>query len=212
MLFKYYNMQPTKPSFFFILRSRLQGKSFLYEFYFKGKKTLDVGCGEGEFLRLGKDHLVGVDSNARVAEKLSQEGFKVKQGSATALPFEDHTFDAVHCRNVIEHLEIGDAYKLLAEAARVLKPGGTFVLASETVTKKFWETFGHVKPYPPKAIIKLLRDESREEFEKLEGFEYVDTLYFGDYFKNKVAYLLSVFIAYHLPFFRREYFLILKKK
>lgn len=205
-------MKQTKPSFLQIVFARLRGKNFLYEFYFKGTSTLDVGCGEGEFLKLNKKELVGVDLNERAIAKLSAEGFNAKVGSATALPFADATFERVHCRNVIEHLSISDAYKLLQEAGRVLKPEGLFVLASEVVTKKFWHTFGHTKPYPPEAIIKLLRDESREEFEKLEGFVYVDTLYFGDYHKNKLLYLLSVFFAYYTPLCRREYFLVLKKQ
>lgn len=205
-------MKLTKPSFLNIVTSRLRGKSFLYEFYFKDKKTLDVGCGEGEFLRLNKNVIVGVDLNERAVKKLIEDGCVAKVGSATDLPFPDATFERVHCRNVIEHMAIPDAYKLLKEAGRVLESGGLLVLASEVVTKKFWDTFGHVKPYPPHAIIKLLRDESREEFEKLEGFVYVDTLYFGDYYKNKLLYLLSVLLAYYTPLCRREYFLVLKKQ
>lgn len=204
-------MKLTKPSFLNIVTSRLKGKSFLYEFYFKDKKTLDVGCGEGEFLRLNKNAIVGVDLNERAVKKLIEDGYIAKVGSAIDLPFPDATFERVHCRNVIEHMAIPDAYKLLKEAGRVLESGGLLVLASEVVTKKFWDTFGHVKPYPPHAIIKLLRDESREEFEKLEGFVYVDTLYFGDYYKNKLLYLLSVLLAYYTPLCRREYFLVLKK-
>lgn len=205
-------MQQTKPSFLNIVISRLKGKSFLYEFYFKDKKTLDIGCGEGEFLSLNKDTITGVDLNDRVVKKLVDDGYLASVGSATELPFPDATFERVHCRNVIEHLSIEDAYKLLNESGRVLESGGLFVLASEVVNKKFWDTFGHTKPYPPNAIIKLLRDESREHFEKLNGFVYVDTLYFGDYHKNKLIYFLSVLIAYYTPLCRREYFLVLKKQ
>jgi len=195
-----------------MLVTRLKGKNFLYEFYFRGKHVLDIGCGEGEFLSLGKNHIVGIDTNARAIQRLGEEGFSVQLGSANNLPFPDGSFEAIHCRNVIEHLDIERAYKLLSEASRVLKKGGVFVLASETVTKKFWDTFGHVKPYPPQSIIKLLRDESREEFDKLEGLEYADTFYLGEYFKNKIFYLVSSFIAYFTPLLRREYFLILRKK
>lgn len=205
-------MSNYKPSLFYIINQRLKGKHFLYEFYFRGKKTLDIGCGEGEFLKVDRRNIYGVDANARTIETLSKNGFHVKQGNVTALPYTIDEFDAVHCRNVIEHLEIEDAYILIEEAARVLKTGGIFVLASEVVTKKFWTTFGHIKPYPPEAIVKLLRKESREEFEGIENLEYIDTLYFGDFFNNKLLYLISVCLAYYTPFFRREYFLILRKK
>ncbi|MEK7520821.1 MAG: methyltransferase domain-containing protein [Patescibacteria group bacterium] len=205
-------MSNYKPSLLYIISQRLKGRHFLYEFYFRGKKTLDIGCGEGEFLKVDQKNIYGVDANARAIEILLKSGFHVKQGNVAELPYATTEFDAVHCRNVIEHLEIEDAYQLIKEAARVLKSGGIFILASEVATKKFWTTFGHVKPYPPEAIIKLLRKESREEFEGIENLEYLDILYFGDFFNNKLSYLISICLAYYTPFFRREYFLVLRKK
>ena len=204
--------QKNTPSLLYIIKTRLQGKSFIYEYYCKGKKTLDLGCGEGEFLRHGKEHMHGVDPNARVIRKLHAQGYAVVQGSASHLPYERSEFEVVHCHNVIEHMDIDTAYRMLKEVERVLKPGGRFILSSEVVTKKFWETFGHVKPYPPEAVIKLLRSDSREAFDGVEGLECEGVFYIGDYYKNKVLYLLSFCIGHLTPFLRREYFLILTKK
>ncbi len=196
-----------KPSFFYIVKSRLKRRDFLYEFYFKGRKTLDLGCGAGEFLR-NDPNIIGVESNARLAQRP-----QVVLGNATKLPFEDQTFDAIHCRNVIEHLEVDEAYQMIKEGIRVLKPGGIFMIASETVTKKFWGTFGHTKPYPPGAIIKLIREENREEFEGLTSLEHLATFYLGNYSKYKLVYLLKGFLGYYLPaLFAREYFTFLIKK
>lgn len=206
-------MSNYRPSFLNILISRLSGRSFLYEFYFKDKKFLDIGCGEGEFLRNSKTNGFGIDLNERAIKKLQAEGYNTQLGSADRIDFADGSFEAVYCRNVIEHLDIEKAYKMLAEATRVLMEGGIFILASEVPTKKFWNTFGHIKPYPPEAIMKLIgRQESREEFECLENLEKIGLFYFGEYYKNKLLYLLSAMISYYLPVGRREYFLILKKK
>jgi ubiquinone/menaquinone biosynthesis C-methylase UbiE len=202
----------TTPSFWFILKNRWKGRPFLYEFYFKGKNTVDIGCGEGEFLSHNPEQIYGVDTNARVIEQLGEKGYHVTLADGGKMPYPDNTFEMAHCHNVIEHLDISQAYNLLTEAARVLKPGGQLVLSSEMVTKKFWETFGHVKPYPPKAVIKLLRPDSREEFEGISTLEYVDVFYIGDHYHNKLAYLISFALGYFTPLMRREYFLVLRKK
>lgn len=201
-----------KPSLLYIINTRLKGKSFIYEFYCKGKKTLDLGCGEGEFLKHDKENIFGVDSNARVIRRLLTEGFNVVEGSATRLPYERGEFEVVYCHNVIEHVDIDTALGMLKESSRILKKGGVLVLSSEVVTKKFWETFGHVKPYPPQAVLKLLRPDSREEFEGVFDLEPAGLFYIGDYFKNKIFYLVSFCVGYLTPFLRREYFIILRKK
>ncbi|MEO8637391.1 MAG: class I SAM-dependent methyltransferase [Candidatus Taylorbacteria bacterium] len=200
------------PSYWNMLQSRLAGKSFIYEFYFKGKKTLDVGCGEGEFLKHDKELITGFDPNRRVIEKLKGQGFKVISATGQAIPFEDGEFEMAHCHNVIEHLNSTTANAMLNETARVLKLGGCLVLSSEVETRKFWDTFGHVRPYPPAAVLKLLRPESREEFEGIRNFEPVGLFYIGDMFKSKVAYFLSFTLGHFTPIFRREYFLVLRKK
>jgi SAM-dependent methyltransferase len=202
-----------KPSFWFILKSRFQKKDFEYEFFFKGKKTLDIGCAAGEFIKQDPKLISGIDANAEVLKPLLAKGWQVQIAQADQLPFTNQEFEAVHCRNVIEHLEVNEAYQLLQEGTRVLREGGIFILASEVVTEKFWDTFGHVKPYPPAAVIKLLRPQSREEFDGLADLEYVGVFYLGDYFKNKLLYLVSAMLGYYLPkWFAREYFLILRKR
>jgi 2-polyprenyl-3-methyl-5-hydroxy-6-metoxy-1,4-benzoquinol methylase len=200
------------PSLFYIIRARLAKRNFVYEFYCKGKKTLDVGCGEGEFLKHDKNLVQGFDPNERVVEKLTREGYQVHTGNAEHMPYKDGSFEVVHCHNVIEHVDIPAAYALLTESARVLQKGGHLVLSSEVVTKKFWDTFGHVKPYPPHAVLKLLRPESREEFEGIDSLEPAGLFYIGDFHPNKLVYLVKFSLGYLTPLFRREYFLVLKKR
>ncbi len=53
----------------------------------------------------------------------------IRYGSATKLPFKDHTMDVVYSSHTIEHLYEEDFVKFMREAERVLRPGGTFRLA-----------------------------------------------------------------------------------
>jgi ubiquinone/menaquinone biosynthesis C-methylase UbiE len=95
----------------------------------KGKKLLDVGCGDGVlsylFVKEGAK-VCGIDYSD-IAVKLAKEktkniGIEFKQGSAYELPYEDNFFDIVVSSDVIEHLE--DMPKYLSEINRVVENGG----------------------------------------------------------------------------------------
>jgi ubiquinone/menaquinone biosynthesis C-methylase UbiE len=61
------------------------------------------------------------------------------EGSAEALPFPDSSFDLVTSRHAPHHFR--NAAQFLAEVARVLKPGGRFVLADQVTleaTNRAW--------------------------------------------------------------------------
>lgn len=199
------------PSFAFMVRSRLKKRNFLYNFYFKDKKTLDVGCGNGEFMLLDNTKMQEIDPNKEVIESLKNEGFTVQAASANSLSYSDQEFERVHCRNFIEHLYPDVAYKMLRELARVFVSWGFLILETEVITNSFWGTFGHTKPHPPGVIKKLLRGDTREKFESLRNLEYRGTFYLRHYFKFPSLYFMSSLIAYYVPFFRREYFLIIRK-
>jgi SAM-dependent methyltransferase len=99
------------------------------------KDVLDVGCGiatdGARFARAGARY-TGIDpSPAAVSlarKRFDLEGLagKVIEGSATALPFEDASFDLVWSHGVIHH--IPDTDQALTEFKRVLRPGGTAIV------------------------------------------------------------------------------------
>lgn len=85
------------------------------------KSILDVGCGNGIFghtiLRERSDiQITGVD---RSRSALKHVTFKSHIASIDDLPFEDKSFDAVSCLQVIEHIPNSYYMKSLAELARV---------------------------------------------------------------------------------------------
>ena len=92
-----------------------------------GGHLLDLGTGGGLVTRCARgifDLRVGVDVSPlilRIAETDSDMGVAA---DAEHLPFRDGSFDTVTCFAVLHHLY--EPEKVLAEAARVLKPGGVF--------------------------------------------------------------------------------------
>lgn len=91
-----------------------------------GLRILDVGCGTGQSLRIYRqraDLYVGIDLSLG-ALRMAQGRFgrSWMQADALRLPFAEGSFDVVAFSSVLHH--IGDRGGALAEARRVLRPGG----------------------------------------------------------------------------------------
>jgi ubiquinone/menaquinone biosynthesis C-methylase UbiE len=103
----------------------------------KGKHLLEVGCGMGydslEFLKRGV-RVTATDLTPN-AVKLSRRHFEiegvqpedVRTANGLKLPFDDNTFDAVWANGVLH--ATGDTARAIAEARRVLKPGGRAIIS-----------------------------------------------------------------------------------
>ncbi|MBC7737150.1 MAG: 3-demethylubiquinone-9 3-O-methyltransferase [Candidatus Saccharibacteria bacterium] len=100
----------------------------------QGCDVLDLGCAGGfmaEALALRGARVTGIDpaadaiaaARAHAREGHLRIGYDV--GVGEALPYDDASFDAVVCVDVLEH--VADLSKVLAEVARVLRPGGLFL-------------------------------------------------------------------------------------
>jgi SAM-dependent methyltransferase len=126
-----------------------------YHHFLAGRSVLDVGCGRGEFLEKDPGRFVGVDLDPALVEACRARGLRAEVGSATGLTFPDAAFEVVRAAQLIEHLHPDQAARLLAEAARVLKPGGRVFLTTPGIGNA-WNTFSHIRPYPPIAFKKLL--------------------------------------------------------
>ena len=92
-------------------------------------RVLDLGCGRGgvmERLHPRAGFVAGLDPDLRSLQEHRAPELAQSSGLAEALPYADSTFDLVCCSWVLEHL--ADPAPVFAEVARVLAPGGHFVL------------------------------------------------------------------------------------
>jgi ubiquinone/menaquinone biosynthesis C-methylase UbiE len=183
----------------------------IFELLLKGKRVLDMGCGEGKLLKKAPSLIHGIDINEEMLKQLSAEQLLVKKGSVTNIPYEDRYFEAVHCSNIIEHLTPAEAYQMFFEIKRVLKSEGIVIIITPMPTT-VWNTFGHIKPYPPMAIKKLFRDVSLESFEPVSGFQIEEVFYYGVWGRNKLLFIISTLIAQWTPFLRGSYLMVIRKK
>jgi SAM-dependent methyltransferase len=97
---------------------------------------IDIGCGDGELLfRYLKNiprEFYGVEGAPEHVAKAEKRGIKVLNFDLNGRwPFEEGKFDVVFSSQVIEHLH--NTRLFVEEAYRVLKPGGTAIVASENL-------------------------------------------------------------------------------
>jgi 2-polyprenyl-6-hydroxyphenyl methylase / 3-demethylubiquinone-9 3-methyltransferase len=122
-----------------------------------GRLVLDAGCGGGLVARelaVAGANVVGIDRSlgslgvARRATNRRGPGkpegvprsvgsFRPAQGRLERLPFASGSFDAVVAADVLEHLP--DLPAAVAELARVLAPGGSFLF--DTINRTPWAWF-----------------------------------------------------------------------
>jgi SAM-dependent methyltransferase len=144
-------------------------------------QVLDVGAGSGRAaigVLLARPHAtaIGVDiysgywgidentperfmKNARIAGVAARADARV--GDMRDLPFGSGEFDAVVSSYAIDHLRRAERAKAIAEVARVLKPGGEFLLMIIRVDWRTWlvsPLLAHHPSQDPEPWRALLRD------------------------------------------------------
>ncbi|RME47858.1 MAG: class I SAM-dependent methyltransferase [Deltaproteobacteria bacterium] len=118
----------------------------------EGEHCLDVGCGiGGPALRLAQRHhchITGLNISPAQIEKgrqLAEEAREALEacgasvefvfGDAMKMPFEPETFDHVYALDSMMHMN--DKGRFIAEASRVLKPGGKFTILDFSLNFEF---------------------------------------------------------------------------
>ncbi|MFC7154489.1 class I SAM-dependent methyltransferase [Halomarina halobia] len=98
----------------------------------RGERVLDLGCGTGHLTAAIADAgaaAVGVDrERSMLAEaRAAHPGSAFVRGDVRALPLRE-SFDAVFSNAALHWVPEADAGRVVREAARVLRPGGRFVV------------------------------------------------------------------------------------
>ncbi len=101
------------------------------------EQMLDMGTGTGRMLEMFAPkvtHATGIDLNAEMLQvaranmdKAGITNVSIRQADIYTLPFDGDSLDAITCHQVLHFLDRPEA--AVAEAARILKPGGHLLVA-----------------------------------------------------------------------------------
>ncbi|WP_420349308.1 methyltransferase domain-containing protein [Pelagibius sp.] len=111
-----------------------------------GARVADIGCGDGGLVRAlarAGAEVIGIDpqphqlDRARAAPAAATERYCAAQGQA--LPLGDASLDVVVYFNALHHVPVAHQEAALAEAARVLRPGGCLYIQEPLAEGVFFE-------------------------------------------------------------------------
>jgi SAM-dependent methyltransferase len=122
-----------------------------------GERILDVACGTGYGTAML--HAVGVDLSLEALHYARRHPASYVAADAARLPFR-RSFDSVVSFETIEH--VPDPGRFVGECARVLKPGGTFIVS--TPNRELWSPRSakpvqrhHVREFSRKEFLEVLK-------------------------------------------------------
>jgi ubiquinone/menaquinone biosynthesis C-methylase UbiE len=144
-------------------------------------KVLDVGCGPGnsalQLLTFRPDlRIIGVDFAANILKDAQTAARKAQQtkrtawiqGDALKLPLPDNSVDTITAHSVL--YMVRDTTQFLAEAMRVLRPGGRLILLNPTdipypfgLVTKAWRSKSHLSIMVWHAVSQMHRRYTLEQ-------------------------------------------------
>jgi SAM-dependent methyltransferase len=110
------------------------------------RRVLEVGCGWGELAeRIEREigcEIVATDQSKRMVELSRERGLDARVADVQSLPFPDGEFDAAVAAWMLYH--VADLDRGLGELARVLRPGGFLVAATNAADdfSELWALLG----------------------------------------------------------------------
>jgi SAM-dependent methyltransferase len=153
---------------------------------------IDVGCGQGDLLKLGSGRfrsLAGCDVSSEMLAHCKALDVR-RQTEIHSLPFESATADIITAVCVFHHIKPADRLPLLKDIVRVLKPGGRLIVMEHNPLNPAAQWIVSRSPVDRNALLLSRRDAGKlmqQADLETDGHEYF--LYFPECLYHRLATL-----------------------
>ncbi len=135
-------------------------QEFYWPHFAECQHVLDLGCGDGDFVKMLMEHdvdVTGVDSDDKSYQASMDQGLPVIKDDVFHylhnIPAD--SYDGIFCAHLVEHLPYQKVVELIDLSYQALSDGGVIVLATPDVRslfshlQMFYLHFGHISFYHP---------------------------------------------------------------
>jgi 2-polyprenyl-3-methyl-5-hydroxy-6-metoxy-1,4-benzoquinol methylase len=138
----------------------------------KGKRLLDLGCGNGAFLLSARSagwDVIGVDFDAKAVSAACSQGLDIRLGGVESLDPSIVQFDVITLAHVIEHVH--NPVEVLQACYSLLKPDGYLWIETPNIASEGHQSFGMNWRglEPPRHLVLFTLDSMRSALNKV-GF------------------------------------------
>lgn len=146
----------------------------------KGKKVLDIACGEGygsNLMATVAENVTGMDIDKATIEKAKQKYKKDNiiflDADAENIPVTSHTYDMVVSFETLEHVK--NLSQMIRECKRVLRPGGLLIISTPD-KNNYSDKTGYLNPFHTKELyLNELESVLKERFNVVKIYQQVAT-------------------------------------
>jgi ubiquinone/menaquinone biosynthesis C-methylase UbiE len=155
-------------------------------------RILDAGCGTGNYVRviLPKVGFIEASDYSDAMVDKGKEKYKGNPkvnfvvGSMADMPYGDNEYDGIMCNQVIQHVETAETMadrttlkKCMAEALRVLKPGGILNISTRSKEPQYHDLYWYCEFFPQAVLKQTTRVPDKDLVRQImidAGFEFLD--------------------------------------